>query len=246
MLRIALTLATLLLFGSVAGAQTIRVFTSTDLDPMARGTDMDPPGFSHELIHLLADRAGLTLDLVYQPWERAQQEVQNGADAYLLAPTRNARREELYAWIVPILEVEQAFLSTGPQLDSLEAARDVGSIAARGNYERILQGAAFDNVQHVETDNALRMLEAGRIDAVFTLRERAVFMWRDFGFEPDRLVIGDAVKRSTLWLAGPKDADPEITRRLATALAELQADGTYDALRASYFGGAAALQTASE
>ncbi|MEM9796417.1 MAG: transporter substrate-binding domain-containing protein [Pseudomonadota bacterium] len=236
MLRVLVVLFLVVATAVPAGAQTIRVWTSLTLSPFVSGTEQAPAGFHYELLQLLADRSGIDIELTFGPWERAQKAVQRGENAYLMAPTRNAQREDLFDWIIPVLELDRVFLTTGPQIDDYESARALTGIAARGAYFRSLEAQGFDNVSQVDTENALRMLEAGRVDAVFTLRERAFIVWGELGFAPEELVSGASIKAVTLWLAGPKGSDPDITKSLRAALDEIKSDGSYDALSERHFG----------
>lgn len=214
----------------------VTVYTSHDLAPFASGSDAAPEGFHADIVAALAERSGLDLDLRFVPWERARKNVQEGEDAYLIAPTRNARSETLYFWVAPVLDVEQIFRTTGRAIDDFDTASGLAAIAARGSYGRTLEGLDFPNVLDVETDAALRMLRAGRIDAVFTLRQRAILVWRAHGFDAADLVAGKPVKHAELWIAGPPDGDAARGARLRDAMAALRADGTYDAIHDRYFG----------
>ena len=235
MLR-SLLASLLILAAPAAPADAIRVLTSRDLAPMARGPEAEPPGFHHELITLLAERAGLELELVYEPWERAQNTATGEPGTMLLALTRNAAREPLYEWVLPVLEVRQVFLTTRRPVNGIEAARGLGTIAAQNLYHQMLEAEGFDNLVDTETETALRMLAAGRVEAVFTLRERAVCLWAELGLPPEELVIGAPIAKVELWLAATPGGDRDVARRLRAASAALHADGTYEALRARYFG----------
>ena len=229
----------LLVAGATTAASetpTLHVLTSQDLSPLARGADESPPGFHHELITDVADRAGIELELEYLPWERAQKLAQHDPTLYLLAVTRTEEREPIYDWILPVLDVNQVFVTTGPRLDDLEAARGLGPVAARSIYHGRLIAEGFDDPIMADDANALRMLSMDRVAAVFTLRERAIFTWAELGLSSDDLVIGEPIERATLWLAASKGSDQAMARRLQAAFVELKTDGTYDALHSRYFG----------
>ena len=79
-----------------------------------------------------------------------------------------------------------------------------------------------------------RLLEHGRVDAWHTLNQRAAYFFKSEGFDPSVLVFGLPQRTTNNWLASNLEFDPQIAGKLATALEEMRADGTYGAVLAKY------------
>ncbi|GFE64945.1 substrate-binding periplasmic protein [Litoreibacter roseus] len=235
-LIISILAAALTLVGS-ASAEVLRAVTSADVAPMSRGHDQDLPGFNHELVSLMVERAGLSLQIDYYPWKRAQKIALGNESVLIFGLTRTEKREDQYEWIAPLIEAQRVFVTTGPLINSVEDARNLDNIGAQGVYLDALQAAGFENVEEATAARNLRKLQAGRVSAVYTLAERAAFEWAQFGYSPDTLRIGTPIAKIDLWLCATKGYSKETQARLAAALAEIRVSGEYDALHSKYFGG---------
>lgn len=220
-----------------ATAQTIRAITAETLSPFTRAADDALPGFNVEYMQAVAAAAGLDLEIEYMPWKRAQAVVAEQPDLLLFGATRNAAREEKYDWAVNLITAERVFLTVGASVDSYDAARSLGLIAARSVYYRALEGEGFTNVEEGDTVGNMKKLKVGRVDAVFTIAPRAVFNWvEELGYAPEDLTVGQAVGAGDIWLAASKGYDRDIMRRLEQANQTLRANGTYESIYRKYFG----------
>lgn len=237
MLRSLLTAVAICVLVAPAQAETYRVVTAETLSPFSRGADKALPGVNHELVAAMAARSGVDLEIEYVPWKRAQAIAKDEPNTLVFGLARNATREPHYAWLVQLRKTEGGFFTTGTRIDTYAEAEGLASIGSRSIYARELLGMGWTNVDESESDVAnLRQLQAGRVDAVFGLIERGIFEWKELGFDPATLVIGEPLMFADQWLAGHKDFPADVGEKLKAALVELQADGTYDALNRKYFG----------
>lgn len=207
------------------------------LTPFIRDAKADLPGFNVELMNAVAERAGFDLETEYLPWKRAQKVAEDEPGTIVFGLGRNKKREPKYKWVMNLLTAERVFVSLGDPINSIEDARGLGKIGSRSLYYTQLENQDFTNISNSDIVNNLQKLKAGRVDAVYTVSSRAVFVWsQELGFAPLDLVIGSSISPVTIWLAAHKDFDDAKVERLQEALKELVADGTYDAIHKKYFG----------
>ncbi len=238
MLRTTFAVAlSLLSLGASASAETLRAVTAANLSPFSRGADEALPGFVHEYAVAVAEAAGYELEIEYVPWKRAQEMAQKEPNLLVFGLTRNEAREPLYSWGTNMVTVERVFLTTSTPINSIEEAAGLDRIAARSVYFRSLEGLGWTNVEEGETHANFKKLKAGRVDAVFTVSSRAVFVWtEELGFDRSELVVGEGLRASDIWLGASLGYSPEVIAKLDAANAKLRADGTYAELYAKYFG----------
>ncbi|MEM9798324.1 MAG: transporter substrate-binding domain-containing protein [Pseudomonadota bacterium] len=236
MVRFALSLILSLFLLGGAHAQTIKVMTSADLSPLAIGAEASPRGFYHDLLDEVGARAGLSIDLTYQPWDRAQKTAMASQDHYIAALTQTDARRPHYRWIAPMITIHRVFVSRDQRVDDMQTAEGLGLVVGRSVYFGRLERLGWSNIQETSVESGLRMVQAGRADAMFIPAERAVYVWRDLGFADEDLIIGETISEAVLWLAGPLNGDPEIEERLTAAMESVRADGVYDELYRRYFG----------
>ena len=217
-------------------AATITAYTG-ELPPYTISADAPNPGISHELLTEMAKRAGVDLKIEYLPWKRAQVTVQKTPNALLFTATRTQKREPLYGWVVEMAAPSEVFVTTSASVDSFEAGAALDRVAVMGGTprERRLDENGLANAQHTkDTATAARLLEHDRVDAWYTLDQRAAYVFKSEGFDPASLVFGAPQRTTSNWLASNLEFDPEIAAKLAAALEEMRADGTYDAVLAKY------------
>ena len=217
-------------------ADTVTAYTSA-LPPYTISAEDSSPGISHELLIEMAQRAGVDLEIKYLPWKRAQMTVQKTPNTLLFTATRTQKREALYGWVVEMAAPSEVFVTTSASVDSFEAASKLDRIAVMSGTprERRLDENGLANTQLTkDTATAGRLLEHGRVDAWYTLNQRAAYVFKSEGFDPSVLVFGLPQRTTSNWLASNLEFDPQIAGKLAKALEEMRADGTYDAVLAKY------------
>lgn len=225
------------LFASPGLSETLRAVTYEGLTPFTREANADLPGFNVELMNAVAEHADFELEIEYLPWKRAQKFAEDEPDTIVFGLGRNEAREPKYKWVMNLLTAERVFVSLGDPINSIEDARGLGQIGSRSLYYTQLENEGFTNIHSSDIVNNLQKLKAGRVDAVYTVSSRAVFVWsEELGFAPKDLVIGSAIAPVAIWLAAHKDFDDAKVERLQTALDELVKDGTYEMIHKKYFG----------
>ncbi|GAA6182604.1 hypothetical protein NBRC116594_40420 [Shimia sp. NS0008-38b] len=221
---------------TISQAATITAYTGA-LPPYTIDGTAELPGISHELLLEMGARAGVDIKIEYLPWKRAQKTVQETPNAMLFTATRTAKREALYGWIVEMAAPQEVFVTTDQSVDSFESGAGLSSVAILDGTprERQLNDQGLTNLYPVQnTSNAAKMLNAGRVNAWYTLNQRAAWVYKTEDLDPADLVFGAPQRTLSNWLASNLEFDPAIAASLAKALDDMRADGTYDAILAKY------------
>lgn len=233
---LSLLLAPLLVAPS-SHAETLKVLTG-NIEPYA--IEKGPrPGFAVEIVREMARRAGLDVEVVFEPWQRALLEASLGHNVAIVPVVRIAEREPLYSWILPIMPGEPFYLqAVRPEVDisSFEAVKDtvVGGMA-NAPAESILRRAGLRYLD-LSTDNIInaRKLLAGRFNVWLAREEEAKLAMAQLGENPARLRRGPAIDAPPSYLAASRDFSPAVAQQLVNAFESMRADGSYERIVNSY------------
>ncbi len=188
-------------------------------------------GIAVELMELVAEEAGLEIDIHFAPWKRAQLLAENTPGSLLFTAAYSKARSKKFQYIAPLVYTESAFVTLDQPLDTFEKAIATGKVIGvhlGSQRSRILHRFGVRNVEEITSAEQMStMLRTGRIDAWYTMSIRASYVYRQQGFDPGELVIGAPVTHGTQWLAANKDLDPEIRARLAAAVSRVWRDPRY-------------------
>ena len=204
--------------------------------PLMVSAQGDAPGLANEIIQVAAKRAGRDINIEFMPFQRALHRLQNDPTVMMPALFRNPVREEKYEWIAQVHATQLQFMSLKRRIDTLEAARALGAIGVEtgASTETFLLERQFKNLVHVgNPDATARMLQSGRVDAWFLTGPLARGVWQRLGFE-EALIVGDLVFEQPVFMVCHVNFPPEIIAAYRDAIAQMQADGTIDAILAKY------------
>ncbi len=217
-----------------AQAETITIFTAK-LPPFT--ISEKDKGISHEILEQVAVRAGIEIEFKYLPWKRAQSDAQATPNSLITTMIRSTAREEKYNWIIPLLESQTAFISLTKPVNSFEEGQALKKVAVlRGTpRERNLTKQNFGNIHAVNgTDLAARLLNGGRVDAWYTIVQRAAFVFKSEGYDPGSLVVGTPTSVASLWLASNKTFDSALAQKIKTTVEEFRKTPEYQAILDKY------------
>ncbi|MHA7772142.1 substrate-binding periplasmic protein [Roseibium sp. M-1] len=193
--------------------------------------DEEHKGISVELMELVAEKAGLDIDIRFAPWMRAQLLAENTPGALLFSVAYSKSRGDRFTYVAPLIYTESAFVTLDQPLDTFEKVIETGKVVGvhlGSQRSNILQRFGIRNVEEIPTAEQMSiMLKTGRIDAWYTMTIRAGYMFRQQGYDPKELVIGAPVTHGTQWLAANKDLDPDIRARLSAAVSKVWRDPRY-------------------
>jgi len=193
--------------------------------------DEQHKGIAVELMELVAEEAGIELDIRFAPWKRAQVLAENTSGALLFTAAYSKARRAKFQYVAPLIYTESAFVTLDQPLDTFEKAIETGKVIGvhlGSQRSRILQRSGIRNVEEIPSAEQMStMLRTGRIDAWYTMSIRANYIFRQQGYDPHELVIGAPVTHGTQWLVANRDLAPEIRARLASAVSRVWRDPRY-------------------
>ncbi|WP_208988719.1 ABC transporter substrate-binding protein [Labrenzia sp. VG12] len=193
--------------------------------------DAENKGIAVELMELVAEEAGLEIEVRFAPWKRAQVLAENTSGSLLFTAAYSRARGEKFQYVAPLIYTESAFITLDQPLDTFEKAIESGKVIGvhlGSQRSRILKRLGVGNIEEIPTAEQMStMLHTGRIDAWYTMSIRANFVYRQQGLDPKKLVVGAPVTHGIQWLAANKDLDPKIRARLASAVSRVWRDQRY-------------------
>lgn len=124
-------------------------------------------GLSVDVVHEIQRRVGNTDPIEVVPWARGYKDIQEMPNTVLFSTTRTEDRERLFQWVGPLARWEYVFYKKRGSpitLDTLDAARDVGSIATYRDDARkqFLKERGFTNLDSCTKTDELRAEASGR------------------------------------------------------------------------------------
>jgi polar amino acid transport system substrate-binding protein len=228
-------LVSLLLPSGVAG-QTIKV-VAAEFPPLTTHAEGQPGGVVLEVVREAGRRAGVPLEFSFLPWERAQLETQNRNDVLIIPFTRTPSREAHYQWIAPVLEFHTVLVTLANPPSSIEEARSLVVGYVRGtSFKDEAEQAGFPHVEETNDDvtNA-KKLKLGRIGAWITTDLMALGVYRQAGFDPTELKYGPSLGPVKIsYVAASRDFPKDTARKIASAIEQMRADGSYQAIVKRY------------
>ncbi|MEO9530526.1 transporter substrate-binding domain-containing protein [Roseibium sp.] len=193
--------------------------------------DKQHKGISVELMELVAEEAGLEIEVRYAPWKRAQVLAETTPGSLLFTAAYSASRKEKFRYIAPLLYTQSSFVTLDRPLDTIEEAIENNKVIGvhLGSFRsHILKRSGLGNLEEISSaDQMSSMLRAGRIDAWYTMSIRARYMFQQQGYDPEDLVVGAPVSHGIQWLIANRDLDPKISSRLAAAVSQVWRDPRY-------------------
>ncbi|HYD63672.1 MAG TPA: transporter substrate-binding domain-containing protein [Noviherbaspirillum sp.] len=231
-----LMLLALLLSPPAAAEQSIKV-VAAEFPPLTTNAGGRPGGVVLEIVREAGRKAGIPLEFSFLPWQRAQLEAQVKDDVLIIPFTRTPAREAQYQWVAPVLEFHTVLVTLADPPRTIEEARKLVVGYARGtSFKDEAERAGFPYIEETNEDvmNA-RKLKLGRIGAWITTDLMAHGVYRQAGFDPAELKYGPnlgPVKIS--YVAASHDFPKETAKRLANAINQMRADGSYQAIVKRY------------
>jgi len=196
-------------------------------------------GFDHEVVVEAFKRKNLKAEVFYAPWTRALTNARNGDSDALLSCAYTEARTEFFHFSKPISrEVYGVYYRTNGHRPDIAELRDLKdfSIAAVSDYIANVDLDELDlSPVEVPSDLAgLKMLALGRFDFFYSgqaatdylIKQNAMaglFRFRELSSKDYYLCINRDNDRGT-----------DLLNLFNSGLAEIKADGTFDAIHAKY------------
>ena len=208
--------------------------------------DGKPEGFFADVLREALAGAGWRVEFRVRPWARCLEEVRNGEADGMFSMYRIAERDRIFLFTtVPLYVAEEhAYVAKGQAFDARhwrEALRNKRVGVVNGSYHGTAFAAAeaehlFASVERVNsTESLMAMVEAGRLDAVFTTNELMDHAEAETGKRVAIERTTPAIELMPTFLAFTRKRDFTALRDAYDAeLRKMKADGRYDALLKRY------------
>lgn len=210
--------------------------------PDAPPLSMPGPATGHGIVGdatlKAAALAGVDVNLILQPWPRAQLSVRDGSNHLIIPLSRTPDREAHYTWIAPIMSMDRAFFSLGAPVASFEQARKAYRRIAVGMgsaQEQKLRDEGFADGQIYPVkigENPAQLLLLGRVDAWFNGVPETRYIWRGVSDRP--LQMSPPLMNTDLYLACSRVCDAALVQRLRRVIEDLRDDGTLKRIADAY------------
>lgn len=223
-------------------------FVTLEFAPFIYGENQQVAGPGRDVIAAACERAEIDCSFDIYPWRRAQELMKSGEADGMMVIGRNPEREEWLDFSPPMFRTEYGFFVRAEDTLTYEDPAQVAGyrvgVFAPSNTETQLKGLRDKLVEadlppilidgHPDDSAGMRKLSAGRLDAVYSNRDRGYGILADEALEGEvRYAGGD---KAILYYAGiNKDFDdPAVVERFFEAWRGLYADGEAQLIITSY------------
>ncbi|MCC5853963.1 MAG: transporter substrate-binding domain-containing protein [Alkalimonas sp.] len=228
-MRLGLVLCSLL--ASWAFAEPLKVVTSP-MAPYQVQENGEVSGSNTLWVRQLLEEAELTADFAIYPWPRAYQLASSEPNVFIYALARTPEREAMFHWVAPIASFEHALLVRASQRSSLQQRLQQGDtlvLAVPRDHVALLfvqylpEAEQLDIFYTASTDEAMRLLLNGRVDAVLENPQLTSALVASHPQSADALqvLLPIPASRSTAYLAASKATDEALVQRLQRAFQQL-------------------------
>jgi polar amino acid transport system substrate-binding protein len=198
-------------------------------------------GQSTEIVQAILEKTGMQAAIEVMPLSQGLVLAQKGPRVVIYSLNRTPQREELFKWVGPIGNYEQAFYGKAGsaitnllyfKLDKLEDAKNVEKIGVyKGDAgAQFLASQGFTNLDESLTDaEALKKLMDGTVQLWLGNKEGLAITAEQAGVNPDDLVMMPTVViRADLYIAFSKDIPDSTVKAWQNALDALKQERDID------------------
>ena len=232
---------------SAVAEGTLR-FVTLEFAPFIYGENQQVAGPGHDVIAAVCARAGIECTYDIYPWRRAQELMKSGDADGMMVIGRNPEREEWLHFSPPMMRTEYGFFVRADNALSYDdpaavAGMRVGVFAPSNTETQLkdlrdrLIAAGHEPIEidgHPDDAAGMRKLAAGRLDAVYSNRDRGWGIVAAEGLEGEIRYAG--ADKAILYYSGITRSYPDgpVVERFFDAWRALYADGEAQAIIEGY------------
>jgi len=190
---------------------------------------------------------GITVDVLYQimkdvgdpinvadinsmSWARAFEDAQTIPNTIILSMARTTAREDLFKWVGPVYSIQLGLIGKKQGKFIVESAADaslytVGALRDTAPAQLLVnQGFPVDKLNYLaKTEQALRMLDQGRIDLFAHTADSSFYMMPLLGIDPSEYKVYYVIRKAIpLYIGFHKDFSDDYIAKLQTAFDSLK------------------------
>ncbi|TDT91608.1 amino acid ABC transporter substrate-binding protein (PAAT family) [Pseudodesulfovibrio indicus] len=216
------------------------VYLTEDLPPLSFAVNGEATGLAVDVLRLMWQRMGEKAQPIrIVPWVRAYYTLREEKHAVIFSTYRTAERETQFRWVGPIIEGELAVYALRARALRAESLKDLATYRIAGLRDAAatikLERAGIPVMIASKLENALKMMDSGRIEALTTDRFRLRATLRDMGRPFSDITELWVLSRDSLFYAFNKETSPELIRRFQEALDGVRRSPEYKNLL-NYYG----------
>lgn len=203
-----------------------------------------PKGALYELAKFAFDNAGISYNIVEQPFARALKTAKQQKNVVMLSVGRHANREQQYRWLTPIYTDSYMAVTLKTRDDvQIETPEDLTKYTlgvVRGYPLAVLSKALKSRLKVVEVTSTQQMwdlLRTGRVDYVFSTKNLASFEAEYAGLAPSQIRGAFEFENESLirvYAITSKNTSSETAQKIRQALTQVIDSEYYDALMARW------------
>lgn len=192
-----------------AAPASLRVLVGDAAPYSYRKPDGVLQGAAIDILKLAASRLQREARMELMPFARIMHEAASTEPLLVMPPARLPARQDKLLWLAPMIDVRFmlfALADSKVNIGSLDAARQlkVGGLRSAGMVE-LIESAGFKKLEMVASnETALRMLKAGRVDALLTADHSVCHGLREMGLPYSAVREGAVLQKVQLWLAASR------------------------------------------
>ncbi len=213
------------------------VFNLED-EPIYTSSSKTSPGILIELVLEMSKHLDISPEVIFYPWKRAQINTIKTPNTIIFPLTRTAARESQYNWVCKLFDVPVMFINKQgkPKINTINDARALKRIAtvigsAQGNK---IKEFNLDDVIQVKGASLYSLLNAGRVDAIYSAQPEAIYAWKKEQHN-GKLQYGATLQVLPLWIASSKDSPKIDNKKWIEALQKIKKSGFFDNKYNQYF-----------
>jgi polar amino acid transport system substrate-binding protein len=223
-------------------------FVTLEFSPFVYSVDGVVSGPGADVIAALCNRMNITCDFALYPWRRAQLLVKAGEAEAMMVVGRNPKREEWVRFSPPVFQTEYGYFVRAENRMHYRDDQDVQGYTVgvfspsntanslrniqAGMMEKGLKPIVID--ERPDDDSGFKKLAVGRLDAVYSNRDRGNEVIRKHKLSEDIRYAG--ANKSLQYYVGFSRAgnDPRLLDRFDRAYLELYREGTVEEILKNY------------
>jgi len=203
-------------------------------------------GMSTEVVQAVLKEAGMQASIQSMPWARAYDTALNGENVLIYSITRTPQRETLFKWVGMVAPTRWYLFArpgVGASIKSLDDARKFQIATVNEDAgEQYLLSKGFVVGKNLQSSNKYEFnyekLKLGRVDLWIANELNALYLMRQAGDDPDKLVrvleLPELASDGGLHLAASRNTPDATVERLRKALETVRRNGSYEAIRRNW------------
>ncbi len=194
-------------------------------------------GVHIETLTEIARRVNIPLEIQILPWARAYSTIINQDDYIIAMMVRTPAREDLMTWILPVIPERIVFWTLDGDALTVDQAAGLKRVGVQLDtpMQALAAARGLTNLEVVSDPNTLaKLLIRGRIDAMVNQVSMARYSVMLEGSDPNRLVPGEDLFSSHVYIAGSRNLADHDFSAWEAAFDAMKADGTFAEILTRY------------